>query len=125
MKKLRILVVEDDLISQRVVKVMLEQAGYQVDIAQTGEQAIKLSCVIDYQLVFMDMGLPDMTGIDITRCLRRIEQEQHRLAIPIVALTAHGDTIKAQCLAAGMDDFMSKPLEIEQLKRMLEKWMRA
>lgn len=123
MENLKILVVEDDLISQRIVQLMLEHLGYQVDIAQNGEEVFKLFLSGHYKLIFMDIGLPDQLGTEITRLLRKIEQAQNSYPTPIIALTAHGDYARAECLAVGMDDFLGKPLMMEELAIVLAKWI--
>lgn len=122
MQQVKILVVEDDHVSQRVVQLMLEGKGYAVDIAGTGEQARALYQANRYDLVLMDLGLPDMTGFEITLKMRTIDLKLG-IYTPIIALTAHGDFAKQECLAAGMDDFISKPIEIESLNQMIKRWI--
>lgn len=116
MQHVRILVVEDDSVSQRVVQLMLEGKGYAVDIAGTGEQALALYQANRYDLVLMDLGLPAMTGFEITLKMRTMDTHT-----PIIALTAQGDLAKRECLAAGMDDFISKPIEIELLNAVIKR----
>jgi CheY-like chemotaxis protein len=122
---IKILVVEDDPISQRVTRLMLEHHGYRVDIAQTGNIALKRFSLQQYLLIFMDMGLPDMPGTEVTQRIRYLEKQQGREPIPIIALTAHSESAKKQCLQAGMNDFMNKPLLETNLKAMLVKWLPA
>lgn len=119
----KILVVEDDPISQRVVQIALENMGYQVDIAGNGSKALALFKSTDYSLVLMDYGLPDMTGIAVTSQIREFEEAKNKHT-PIIALTAQGDFAKAECLAAGMDDFVAKPFELIQLKQLLRNWVK-
>ncbi len=89
-----------------------------MDIAGTGEQALALYQANRYDLVLMDLDLPDMTGFEITLKMRTMGTHT-----PIIALTAHGDFAKQECLAAGMDDFISKPIEIESLNQMIKRWI--
>lgn len=121
-QKFKILVVEDEPISQRVVHIALENMGYQVDIAENGSKALELFTKKSYALVLMDYGLPDMTGVDVTQKLRKFEKNKNKQT-RIIALTAHGDLAKAECLAAGMDDFMTKPIDIELLAQLLKTWL--
>lgn len=122
MRSIRILVVEADPISQRVAQLALEQQGYEVTAARTGKPALALYEQNPYDLILMDMGLPDMQGTDITRKMRAIEQVQGNYT-PIIALTAHGTLAKRECLAAGMDDFTSKPLDMERLHQLIKRWI--
>jgi CheY-like chemotaxis protein len=118
----KILVVEDDLISQRVARLALENMGYKVDIAGTGKKALKLFATNCYQAVLMDMGLPDIPGTQVTYQIREFEQAKG-IHTPIIALTAHGEMAKKECIKAGMDDFFSKPLDIEPLRDLLKSWI--
>jgi CheY-like chemotaxis protein len=119
----KILVVEDEPISQHIAKFALEMRGYQVDIVGTGEKALALYQTSYYDLILMDMGLPDITGIDVTCKIREIEQSTGK-HIPIIALTAHGDFAKQHCLSAGMDDFTTKPFEFAQIDNIIKKWIK-
>lgn len=120
--QLKILVVEDDPISQRVVQLMVEASGYEVDIAATGEEALGLFLTNRYALILMDYGLPDLTGAQITRLMRKMEQARGGHT-PIIALTAHSEGVKPACLEAGMDDFTTKPIQLETFNRLLSHWI--
>lgn len=120
--KLKILVVEDDPISQRVAQLMLEANRYEVDIAATGEEALALFLKNHYALVLMDYGLPDLTGVEITRVMRETEQAKGGHT-PIIALTAHSEFAKQACLEAGMDDFTTKPINFDTFKRLINNWI--
>ena len=118
-----ILVVEDDVINQRVAKLLLEHEGYQVSIASRGDSALKLYASGRYQLILLDLGLPDMSGLEVAQKIRALEQDCGKHT-PIIALTAHGAACaKSACLAAGMDDFSSKPFEFEALNRLIKNWL--
>jgi CheY-like chemotaxis protein len=118
----KILVVEDDLISQRVVKIALESNGYQVDVAETGKKALAHFKANDYMAILMDMGLPDIKGTEVTRQIREFEQSRGSHT-PIIALTAHGTAVKNECLAAGMDDFTTKPIELDSFNLLIKRWI--
>lgn len=122
-EKLRVLVVEDEPINQIVAKKLLENKGYQVDIAATGHDALALYRTNAYAAVLMDLGLPDIEGTNVTRQIRMLEQDSDK-HIPIIALTANGPSAKSECLAAGMNDFLAKPFEIEQLNQLLKSWIK-
>lgn len=121
--KFRILVVEDVLINQRVAKLSLESAGYEVDIAPTGQSALDLYQANSYAVILMDMGLPDLPGTEVTRQIRKLEQINAKKHTPIIALTANGSSAKQECLSAGMDDFSDKPFEIEVLNKTIRYWI--
>jgi len=104
----KILIVEDNEINAEVVKVMLESAGYQVAIATDGEKALKACIFEQYDLILMDMHMPVMDGITATIKLRT---EMH-FTQPIVALSANAFVEdREHCLAAGMNDFLAKPVD--------------
>ena len=120
--KLKVLLVEDNLLSQVVVSKMIESLGHSVEVVEDGQSAIERCAVSSYSVVFMDLSMPGMDGFETTR---RIRQAEHlRSGGParqtIIALTAHtlsGD--RERCLAAGMDAFISKPLSLDALKTHL------
>jgi two-component system, sensor histidine kinase and response regulator len=120
-KPLRILLAEDNLINQKLLKTMLVKAGYQVEVAANGHEAVdKFSVASDaYDLVFMDVQMPGMDGIEATRNIR----QRGFSAIPIVALTASAlPEDKDICLKAGMNDYLPKPISQDQVLGMIEKW---
>lgn len=121
-KNLKVLVVEDEPINQMVAKALLESKGYQVDIAENGQAALKLYQSNHYAAILMDMNLPDIEGTDVTRQIRALEQTTGK-HIPIIACTANGLSAKPECLAAGMDDFSVKPFEIDPLNQVLKEWI--
>jgi CheY-like chemotaxis protein len=115
---LRVLLVEDSLMNQRLIRGLLEKHGHQVTIANNGRQAIDLD-LKQFDLVLMDVQMPEMDGFEATRLIREREGETGG-HVPIVALTAHamlGD--RERCLAAGMDEYLAKPVRAEQLFDMI------
>jgi CheY-like chemotaxis protein len=122
-KSASILLVEDEPISQRVAQLMLENLGHKVDVANTGEKALSLLVSKVYDLILMDLGLPDMTGDQVTIKIR--EREGNNKSLPIIALTAHVfHSDKKRCLAAGMNGFLGKPIEYAELQQSLQEWLK-
>lgn len=120
-KNLNILVVDDNLISQQVTIKILAKMGFKVHGANNGKEALEAIEVIHFDLVFMDCQMPEMDGYEATR---RLRQDKKNEQLPIIALTANamkGD--KEQCLAAGMTDFISKPIKAPSLNALLSKYM--
>lgn len=117
-----ILLAEDNPVNQKLAVVMLQKAGYRVDVVENGLQAIDAWCSKPYRLILMDVQMPEMDGLEATHFIR--EHEATGQHIPIIAMTAHamsGD--RDRCLAAGMDDYLSKPLEREDVLETVEKWL--
>jgi signal transduction histidine kinase/CheY-like chemotaxis protein len=118
----RVLVVEDDWGNQRVIEMMLRRMGLQSRIAPSGMEGVKAALGEPWSLVLMDLRMPDMDGLDATRRIRA----QLKGRVPIIALTANArDEDRAACLAAGMDDFLAKPVRQEELHACLRKWVGA
>ncbi len=120
----KVLVVEDNSVNQEYCRSALEMLGCVVHTAWNGRQALEMLKKETYDLVFMDCQMPEMDGYEVTRRLRRWEQETGRERIPVIALTAHaleGD--REKCMAAGMDDYLSKPFSITQLREVLSRWL--
>ena len=128
----RILLVEDNLVNQKLARMMLSKAGFQVDVADNGKEAVEKATgpgEPPYHIVFMDVQMPEMDGIEATREIRKWE-DRHNSAKgwkrqPIVAMTAHamkGD--REKCIEAGMDDYLTKPIKKNEVLEMAHKWMR-
>lgn len=120
----RALVAEDNVANQKVATRLLEKLGCRVDVAATGAEAVRLLRLLSYDVVFMDCQMPEMDGFEATREIRR--QKGLNRKVPIVAMTANamaGD--REECLAAGMDDYVSKPVELEQIVEVLKRWVRS
>ena len=122
MPQLRILLAEDNIVNQKVAASMLEKMGHDVTVANDGEEAIALLQEQMFDLVLMDVQMPNMNGIEATRKIRTSTASNMDLKIPIIAMTAHamkGD--REQFLEAGMDDYISKPINVDELKKVLKK----
>jgi CheY-like chemotaxis protein len=117
-----ILVVEDDPVLRLTAQKQLAHLGHLSETVETGEEAIK-RIADNIVLIFMDVGLPGMDGRQATIRIREQEVQQQRSHVPIIALTAHSD--QERCLLAGMDDFLQKPALVEDVRRMLDKWLPA
>lgn len=116
---LRILLVEDDSIAATAVRMGLKHMGCDVDWAKSGEEAITQVNENDYGFVFMDIGLPNMSGIDVARKIRMLTDKK-KASVPIVALTGHaGGKSRQICLDAGMQTVLSKPADQEELHKAL------
>lgn len=120
----RILLAEDSPVNREVAVGMLELLGFEVEVAENGRQALTPAQDEHVDLILMDCQMPEMDGLTATREIRQREISLGRRRLPIIALTAHamqGD--REQCLAAGMDDYLTKPYSQLQLREMLLKWL--
>jgi two-component system sensor histidine kinase/response regulator len=126
----RLLVVEDNATNQEVAELALDTLGYKTDLAENGREALaKLQSAQDqgnpYRLILLDCQMPVMDGYETARELRRWESQQELLPAIVIAMTANampGD--REKCLAAGMNDYLSKPLQLELLQAKLNTWLR-
>ncbi|MBS1993359.1 MAG: response regulator [Cyanobacteria bacterium SZAS LIN-3] len=118
-----ILVVEDHRINQQVALLVLRSLGFEAHTAETGQVAMECLNTHDYALIFMDVQMPIMNGYETTQAIRRKEQITGR-HIPIIAMTAHVTAgSREDCLTAGMDDYLPKPITPEEVQAMLNKWL--
>jgi CheY-like chemotaxis protein len=118
----RVLVVEDDLVNQRVVGLMLQRLGLEYHIVADGPSALSIVESSEWDLVLMDLQLPGIDGMETTRRARLLLGDR---SLPIVALTANARAEdRAACLMAGMDDFLAKPVRTEALRETLSRWLR-
>ncbi|MCZ2149140.1 MAG: PAS domain S-box protein [Bryobacterales bacterium] len=121
--RLRVLVAEDNLVNQRLAIRFLEKEGCIVDLAPSGTDVIRIWERTAHDVILMDCHMPEMDGYEATREIRRREREQGRPRVPIVAMTANAlDGDRERCIQVGMDDFLSKPVQIEHLRRTLLRW---
>jgi CheY-like chemotaxis protein/HPt (histidine-containing phosphotransfer) domain-containing protein len=123
---LRILLCDDNAINQKVAARILQQFGYQPGLAASGREALDELDHQPYDLVFMDVMMPEMDGFEVTRIIRERQKSRtpnYSSRIIIVALTAHamqGD--REKCLAAGMDDYLAKPIRPADVRQVIERW---
>ncbi len=122
-RRLKVLLVEDNIVNQMISRAMLEHLNCEITVAGDGEAAIA-----EYQnqhpdLILMDCNMPIMDGFEATRHIRRLEQQTNQPRIPIIAVTAHAfDHIRQDCLDAGMDEHLSKPFDLNQLVMLLNQF---
>ncbi len=116
----RLLLAEDDSINREVMRCLLEDTGISLDMAENGLQAVDLAATNDYDLILMDMQMPLLGGVEATQQLRARSAQR----VPIIALTANAFVEDREaCLSAGMDDFLSKPVNPELLNATLRRWL--
>lgn len=118
---IKILLVEDDELIQRVHKTLLEKLGCTVNVASNAEQALSLY-ENGYDLIFMDIGLPEVSGLEVTQKIRQLEAAQNK-HVPIIGLTGYAHLEdKYNCLKVGMDDVVIKPAKLAELKNIIKSW---
>ncbi|WP_186443199.1 hybrid sensor histidine kinase/response regulator [Desulfobotulus alkaliphilus] len=123
-KKVHILLVEDNITNQQVAVGILTKMGLRADTAANGLEALEAMKMISYDLILMDMQMPEMDGVSATREIRRIEAAENRKPVPIIAMTANAMLQdRNKCLEAGMNDYLSKPVMPEKLADILKKWL--
>ncbi|MEI6350310.1 MAG: ATP-binding protein [Verrucomicrobiota bacterium] len=127
MRKLRMLVADDNPLNQRVAAGMLNSLGHTVDVVATGVEAVEAAKTSQYDLIFMDCQMPEMDGYSASRAIRALRGDYPQLAdIPIIALTAYVDEeTRAKCFEAGMSGYQSKPLRIAELHALLAPYTAA
>jgi CheY-like chemotaxis protein len=120
----QILVVEDNVVNQKVAVGQLRNLGYDADVVGSGTEALEVIGSQSYDLILLDCQMPDIDGYDVARTIRSTESDGRR--VPIVAMTAHVmDGEREKCLAAGMDDFLTKPVTMQRLGAVLVRWLGA
>ncbi|HZD95487.1 MAG TPA: response regulator, partial [Candidatus Sulfotelmatobacter sp.] len=119
-RQLRILVAEDNLVNQKLTVRLLENKGHSVAVAETGRSALQLMEREPFDLILMDVQMPEMDGLEVTATIRKRERSSGR-HIPIVAMTAHAmESDRDRCLDAGMDHYISKPLDPRHLFAVID-----
>ena len=119
--EVKVLIVEDNVVNQMIAVAMFEKFGCKVDVAADGVEGVEHFERNSYDLILMDCQMPNMDGYEATQAIRKLEG--HTSHVPIVAMTAHamaGD--RERCLAAGMDDYISKPVSPGSCKTALDAW---
>ena len=118
----KILVVDDNPLNGEVLKRLLEKLGLEVDVATSGGEALERVQGNDYHLIFMDVQMPDMDGIEVTRRLR--QSRGGDVHVPVIAFTANAMREEIErCLGSGMDDYLTKPIFVDRLISILRKWL--
>jgi PAS domain S-box-containing protein len=121
-EKCNILLVEDDLISQLIIKQICKRKGWELHAVSNGEEALSISDISRFDLILMDIQMPGLSGYDVAKAIR----DKEKLIgghIPIIATTAYAMSLDEQkCLKAGMADYISKPINIEKLYEVIERW---
>lgn len=117
-----ILVVDDNIINQKVAVGLLKRLGYQAEVTDSGPAALQALAQKQYALVLMDCQMPGMDGLEATRLLRSREPEGTR--VPVVAVTGRTEAEdRRRCLDAGMDDYLTKPIMVDELRTVLARWL--
>jgi PAS domain S-box-containing protein len=120
---LRVLLAEDNKVNQLVARRMLERAGHHVELAETGHEAVSCFSKQHFDIILMDIQMPELDGFEATHAIRQFEQKTGLAShTPIVALTAHAVVgYKERCIAAGMNDFVTKPVQVQQLFEVIHR----
>ena len=118
----KVLIAEDNLINQRVVAIMLSKLGYSTDVAAEGTVVLEMVQKQHYDLILMDCQMPGLDGFEATKAIRALASDVSQ--IPIIAVTANAlPGQREKCLATGMNDFISKPIQTELLASTLQKYL--
>ncbi|PWR00458.1 response regulator [Leucothrix pacifica] len=119
-----LLLAEDNKVNQMVATTMLKKLGYQVDVVNNGREALEALNEKPYDLIFMDCQMPVLDGYEATKEIRKFSSSNLLNTTPVIALTAHAMLNNDQkCFDAGMDDFLSKPVRVKEMKEILNKWL--
>ncbi len=120
-RSLRVLVAEDNVVNQTVARRILERLGVRVDVAANGREAVEMVRLLPYDLIFMDCQMPEVDGYEATREIRRREASNSH--VTIIAMTAEAiEGSRELCFGVGMDDFISKPVKVDDIVDAIEKW---
>jgi CheY-like chemotaxis protein len=115
-------VAEENIVNQKVAGLMLERLGLRADFAADGREAVQMSAIVPYDLIFMDCQMPHIDGYEASREIRG-KEGRDRCSV-IIAMTAEAMAgARENCLAAGMDDYIAKPVNPRELQSVLQKWL--
>jgi CheY-like chemotaxis protein len=124
-RKVRILLVEDNIVNQKLAMRLLEKMGYRSDAVSNGQEAVRALEMVPYDVVLMDVQMPEMDGYEATRVIRDPQSKVRNHEVPIIAMTANamkGD--RERCIEAGMDDYIAKPIEPQKLLEVIKTSLR-
>jgi CheY-like chemotaxis protein len=121
MDTVQVLIVDDSPVVRLVVTKLLEGMGIKPDTVEDGLQAVNAVSSKAYDLVLMDVMMPNMDGYEATRQIRKFEEEESRMPVPIIGTTSFSS--RTACLDAGMDDYLLKPVALEQLRGAMKTWV--
>lgn len=126
MEAIKVLLVEDVALAAKMSEIVLSKLGCNITVAMTGMEAVSKFKEDYFDVVFMDLGLPDIDGLTATENIRKFEKENDRKQIPIVALTAHtSNGCRQSTLKAGMNDFLSKPLTENNAREIINRYVNS
>jgi CheY-like chemotaxis protein len=121
---LTILVVEDNAMNEQLICNLLDYLGYDFHVSRDGREAVNACQAQRFDLILMDCQMPNMDGFEATALIRGGESSKGATRVPIVALTAGSvDVDRERCIASGMDDYLSKPFRVADVRRKLAKWL--
>lgn len=119
--KAKFLIAEDNKLNQKIIRKMFDKIGYEIEVAENGYEVLEKTSSYKYDAIFMDMQMPELDGVEATRIL--VQRDSYSKRPLIIAMTANAmQSDRELCLGAGMDDYMSKPLRIPDIMRMIRKW---
>lgn len=119
-KNIQILVAEDNPVNQKLIRLLFENLGYQIDLAEDGVMAVKASQNKKYDLIFMDIQMPQMGGVEATQYIKNDHGDDSPYIIALTANALDGD--KEKYLKEGLDDYLSKPINMDELKSIIQNW---
>lgn len=123
---LKVLVVEDNPVNQQVMRLLLKELGHRAEVAAEGREGLRRFEQGSFDLILMDLQMPDLSGFDVARLIREMEQDRGQPRTPIAAITARAlPTGREECLRAGMDEYLTKPVSLQQLQKLLKEVVRS
>jgi len=123
LKKQTVLLVEDNKINQILTKKILEKFNFEIYIANNGKEAVEMACIKQYDLILMDLHMPIMDGIEATKNIRKSEKSLSKNTLIIALTGAALNNEKSACIEAGMNDYLTKPIDIDLLKETIKKYI--
>ncbi len=119
-----VLVAEDNIVNRELVSLFLEKRGFEVQVAKNGLQAVQLATARHFDLIIMDVSMPEMDGCAATTLIRQCERDHHSESTPIVALTAHAtQEVRNECFDVGMNEVLVKPVRAGEFFRAIDRFV--